>query len=223
MRTSEHRSDKIQLMSDIEGKMRIGQTGRANPLSIEDPTSISLSPAEIDSAIRSLTVIDWNRLQRTAVLYAANRSIDDEDLLQEAFSRALDGSRKCPPTVDVVRFLCEAIRSIADGEQDKTDRRPIHLPLEVESGDSRLDRQLPSSIGTPEDNVRSAEDVSIIQDKFLILMQDETAKMVLMGIMDGLSGDDLCDLAGIDKKTLATKRKYIRRRITAAYPNGWTI
>lgn len=162
-------------------------------------------------------------MRRTAALYAGNRSIDDEDLLQEAFRRALDGSRKCPRTVDVVRFLCEAIRSIADGEHDKTDRKPVHLPLDVESGERRDDHQMRSIFSNPEDHVRSEEAVSKLQDDLLTLMQDEAAKMILMGIMEGLSGDDLCDLAGIDKKTLATKRRYIRRRITAAYPNGWTI
>ena len=223
MRKFGSHSDKITLMSEIGAKLRIGQTQRGNPLSAEDQLPISLDRAEIDSAIRSLSVADWNRLRRTAALYAANRPIDAEELLQEAFRRSLDGSRKCPRTVDIVRFLCEAVRSIAHGEQDKTARRPDHLPLEIETGDDRIERQLPSSICSPEDDVRSAEEASQVQDNLLALMDDEAAEIILLGIMDGCSGEELCELAGIDNKTLATKRRYIRRRITAAYPNGWTI
>ena len=44
--------------------------------------------------------------------------------LQMAFTSALDeDGRTCPANVDVVKFLAEAMRSIADGEVDKAKRR----------------------------------------------------------------------------------------------------
>lgn len=38
--------------------------------------------------------------------------------------------------------------------------------------------------------------------------------------MEGLEGCELCDLAEIDAKQLATKRKFVRRTILKAFPNG---
>ncbi len=81
-----------------------------------DPVPSARTRAEIDCAVRELTAAQWTRLRQIAGLYAVGRPIEAEDLLQEAFRRALDGERKCPVTVDVVRFIAEAMRSIADGE-----------------------------------------------------------------------------------------------------------
>jgi DNA-directed RNA polymerase specialized sigma24 family protein len=99
-------------------------------LSAPDPAAPVRTRAEIASAIRAFTPVQWVRLRKVAAYYAAlGRLIEAEDLLQEAFRRALDGERKCPVTVDVVRFLAEAIRSIIDGELKKAKRRPVLVPL----------------------------------------------------------------------------------------------
>ena len=42
---------------------------------------------------------------KVAAALLPRQAQDAKDLLQEAFARALDGSRKCPRHVDVVRFL----------------------------------------------------------------------------------------------------------------------
>jgi hypothetical protein len=53
-------------------------------------------------------------LGKVAARYAY--ALTAEDLLQEAFRRALEeNGRNCPGHVDVVRFLAEVMRSIADG------------------------------------------------------------------------------------------------------------
>lgn len=216
-------SDTNVSMSDIGVKIRIGEIGRANPLSAEDQSITPLRRTDIDSEIRSMSDVDWNRLRRTAQRYAANRRIGVDDLLQEAFCRALQGSRKCPSNVDIVRFLCEAIRSIANGEQDKDNRIPIHLPLDIENEGEHIERPIPGRTNTPEENVRSEQEVSRIQDEMIALLDDDESKLVLLGIMDELSGEELCEFVGIDAKALATKRRYIKRRITAEYPNGWAL
>lgn len=40
-------------------------------------------------------------------------------------------------------------------------------------------------------------------------------------MMDEMEGIELRELVGLSEKDLATKRRFIRRRIDAAYPNGW--
>ena len=52
-----------------------------------------------------------------------------------AFTSALDeDGRTCPANVDVVKFLAEAMRSIADGEVDKAKRRVVLVPVPKAGG-----------------------------------------------------------------------------------------
>ena len=90
---------------------------------------------EIAKAIRALTPADWIRLNKVAVAYSAGRPIGPEDLLQEAFARAMDG-RHCPAGVTAVRFLAEAMRSIAHGEGEKrTGLARAHATLHAVASD----------------------------------------------------------------------------------------
>ena len=98
-------------------------------MSVTDPAEPVRARAEIASAIRAFTPAQWARLRRVAAHYSIGDLMEAEDLLQEAFRRALDGERKCPVSVDVVRFLAEAMRSVADGELKRTKRRPALVPL----------------------------------------------------------------------------------------------
>src|SRR6266545_1988062 len=86
------------------------------------------SREEIESAIDALTPADWVRLEKIAYLiarrYAHISRVEPQDLRQEALIRALD-TRNCPTNVDIIRFLAEAMRSIAHGELEKTQSRPV--------------------------------------------------------------------------------------------------
>lgn len=74
----------------------------------------------------------------------------------------------------------------------------------------------------PEARVAETHAARRIREKILqLFVDDEVAKTVVEGIMLGWEGDDLCELAGIDKAALATKRRLISRRIARSFPNGW--
>ena len=88
---------------------------------------------EIAAAIRSLTAVDLARLKMVARKYAFGRPIEPDDLLQESYIRALD-SRACPSHVDVVKFLAEAMRSIAHGEAEKVEHKVTLVPIAKTGG-----------------------------------------------------------------------------------------
>jgi DNA-directed RNA polymerase specialized sigma24 family protein len=96
----------------------------------------TLSREEIETAIRDLPPAGWMRLRKIARFYSRSSPLDDEELLQEAFARALDGSRKCPVNVDIVKFLAEAMRSLASDSVKTRSRHPESwaLPLSDETG-----------------------------------------------------------------------------------------
>lgn len=179
---------------------------------------------EVAVAIRSLTPVGLARLKMVAKKYAFGRPIEPEDLLQEAFTRALD-SRVCPVHVDIVKFLAEAMRSIAHGENEKVERKLALVPLD----DTGNREQGAWAVPDPADNAeagmvateqarRYAAAVAAIMALF---SDDPTAKDILEGTMEGMSADELRELTGLDKTGYDSKRKLIRRRIDKQYPEGW--
>ena len=169
------------------------------------------TPAEIANAIRSLTPAQWARLRNAADLYSLGRPMEAEDLLQESFRRALDGERKCPTHVDVVRFLAEAIRSIANSEYKRAKRRPPVVPL-LAPGDPVPQAEDPED-PTPnvEEQLAAAEDRK--QRIVALFGDDPVAQVIVEGIMEGTRGEDLRALTDLDPTAYQSKRRLILRRI----------
>ncbi len=115
---------------------------------------------EIADAIRALTLAQWARLRKVAARYAY--AMTAEDLLQEAFRRALeDNGRNCPSHVDVVRFLAEVMRSIADGEMEKAKNRPVLVPI--------------ANYGDQEDGAEDPPDSALTAEEYLAREQTAAA------------------------------------------------
>jgi DNA-directed RNA polymerase specialized sigma24 family protein len=180
---------------------------------------------EIAGAIRSFTPADLARLKMVAKKYSFGRPIEPNDLLQEAYVRALD-SRACPAHISVVKFLAEAMRSVAHGEAEKVERKAIFVPI--------------GATGEPEDEACSVQDQADNSEAQLIASQqakkcvavhtavvalfddDPIAKVILEGMMEELTVEEMLDLTGLDKTAYDSKRKLIRRRVDKRYPEGWT-
>jgi DNA-directed RNA polymerase specialized sigma subunit, sigma24 homolog len=185
-----------------------------------EPAVSHLSPAEIAAAISELSEADTNRLRKVAHAYSRDRPIEAEDLLQDAFVRALDGDRKCPRSVDVVRFLAEAMRSIASDALKAQTRRPVLCPV-PESGEDELPFDPPDPRPNAEQELSAAEEARRIKRAALALFDDDLeAQTIAEGMMDGMEGEELRSCTGLDEKAFATKRRLVRRRIDKAFPKG---
>jgi DNA-directed RNA polymerase specialized sigma24 family protein len=173
---------------------------------------------EIATAIRSFTPADLARLKMVARKYAFGRPIEPDDLLHEAYARALD-SRMCPAHVSVVKFLAETMRSIAHGEAEKVENRATFVPID---GDEA------SAVPDPGDDAEARlittewmERCIKVHAEIVALFDDDPiAKLVLEGAMDELTAEEVRDLTGLDKTAYDSKRKLIRRRINKQYPEG---
>jgi DNA-directed RNA polymerase specialized sigma24 family protein len=188
------------------------------------PVPLYRTRDEIAAAIRSLTPADLARLRMVASKYAYGRPIEPADLLQEAYLRALN-TRACPAHVTVVKFLAEAMRSIAHGEAEKVEHKAIFVPVATTGGpeDEACDIQDDTDdaetkmIAAERDKVCVAVHASIIA----LFEDDPIAKLVLEGEMDDLPAEEVRELAGLNKTAYDSKRKLIRRRIDRQYPEGW--
>ena len=180
------------------------------------------TPDEIACAIQDLSDADWTRLRKVAAVYARNRPVEPDDLLQEAFHRALDGRRNCPVQVDPVKFLAEAMRSITDGELQKSEARPRLVPIANCGGDETA-VDPPDPALDSEQRAGSAEEAAAMKACLLSLFEDdEIAQLILEGMMEGIEGEELRELTDLDNTAYQSKRRLIRRRIDKKVPKGWT-
>jgi DNA-directed RNA polymerase specialized sigma24 family protein len=167
--------------------------------------------AEIASAIRIFTPAQWGRLRRTADFYALCSPMEAEDLLQEAFRRALEGDRNCPHPVDVVWFLKQAIRSIANADTKRAKREPKVVPLHP-AGEPEAELQDDSA--NAEQSLEAAEEYSRRHQWVIGLFSDDpVAQVIVEGILEGMKGQDLRALTDLEPTAFESKRRLIRRRI----------
>lgn len=191
------------------------------PIERSEPHKDVLSREEIDAAIEGLTDNQWARLRLVAEKWCQGRPIEGKDLLQEALMRALD-SRQCPRGVDIVRFLAEAMRSIADAEVKSHDRKPQKRADSIHGdGDEDVGIVLVDGGPSPEMLIADEERCAGIRKAILGLFREETVLEVLAeGIMDGYEGEDLRSLTELDPTAFNSARRRIRRTIHKAFPDG---
>jgi hypothetical protein len=134
---------------------------------------------------------------------------------------ALAGDRKCPTNVDLVRFLVQATRSIANGEAEKVENEVDVIPL-VQPGalvDGAVDPK--DSKESPEESMMAAESDEAIRQALLGLFPtDRQARDLVDGILAGYEGEELRALTDLDEKGYASKRRFMRRTIDKRYPDG---
>lgn len=176
---------------------------------------------EIAASVRDLTEAQWIRLRKASAYFAWVYNLSGDDLLQETFYRALAGSRKCPSNVDLVRFLVQAMRSIANGEAEKVENEVDVIPV-VQPGvlvDGAVD--LKDSKETQEESMIAAESDEAIRQSLLGLFpNDRHARDLVDAILAGYEGEELRALSDLDQKGYASKRRFMRRTIDKHYPQG---
>jgi len=78
------------------------------------PLESIASPAVVAAALRDLSSAHLLRLRQIARMRSAGLvGVEWEDLLQEAFSRILAGTRRWPVEVPIVAFIAQLMRSLA--------------------------------------------------------------------------------------------------------------
>ncbi len=175
------------------------------------------SAEEVAEAIAALSPDKMVRLTKVSHKYAWLYRPGPEALLWEAIGRAVNGTRKCPVHVDVVKFLAEAMCSIANGEANKIENKAAHTRFDEADALDAIGFSPPN----PEEIMISFEQPAAIRSAILELFADDPqARDMADGTMEGYEGEELRSLTDLDKTAFNSKRRLIRRRIKKAYPNG---
>ena len=181
----------------------------------------------ITGAIEKLTTSEWNRLHKAArsSLFGTGFS-DVNDLLNETFSRILNGSRNWRSDVPFVTFIINAMKSVADGDRNLIYRNEEILATDLPNNAPDLDRDPMERFGnkslSPEtviateiDRVLAEEDLKIIEGHF---KGNEAVEWVLMGIEDEMSASEIIEMSGMTKTQYESARKSLLRGLDKLFP-----
>jgi DNA-directed RNA polymerase specialized sigma24 family protein len=170
------------------------------PLAHAFDALVEKTPAAKALELELVTRNDLLRLKVLARLHA--RGLPPEvawtDLLQEAFARVLDGSRRQPVGLPIVPFLAGVMRSIKTEHWRRARREARQLP-----------KLLPASpTPNPESGLIAFQELSAIDKLFA---DDPQARQVLTGLAEGRSPDEICAFNNLSKTDYDSTRKRIRR------------
>jgi len=182
-----------------------------------------LSVAEIAEGINNLSDADLLRIKKTSQYLSYGGARSPQELRQEAVKRAVDGTRKCPRDVGIAKFLFGVMRSIASSDRKAASRKQTLSMVPKHNSGSASILECTDPRLSPEDQILTQEATGEIRAALLPLFEgDPVAQTLVNGMIEGMEGHELRELAGLNEKDFATKRRFVRRRIDKAFPNGWT-
>ena len=193
------------------------------PITLEDwPQAIGIEldrhpPARAALDAKLVTVTDLVRLKVIARLHARGLppEISWSDLLQEAFARVLDGSRRLPEGVPMVAFLAGVMRSIKEQYWRQARRGARHmrkLLAEIEIHDAP-DGERFDPAPSPERSAIARQEMERIETLFA---DDLQARQIVAGLYEGWTPEEICAAHDMSKIDYDSTRRRIRRALVRA-------
>jgi RNA polymerase sigma-70 factor (ECF subfamily) len=184
---------------------------------MDDDRRALATEEEVRAAIARLSDRDLLRCRQfgKALLFREVLGLDAEGLVHEAMARALEGTRKWPRAQPFDVFLNGAMRSIADEHLEKRQARPEDLDRARDDEDGRdgtMDGRASSEL-TPER--RALWDRC--EAELLAIFKGKKALAVLMGLIEGMSPEEICKMSGLTTKDYDSARKAIYRERRRMY------
>ena len=180
-------------------------------------TVLQQPPAQRALAVKLVTDCDLLRLKVIARLHGRSLPPDVSwaDLLQEAFTRVLDGSRAIPPEVPPVAFLAGVMRSIKAEHWRRrrraTEQQPV-LATEYQLVAPAI-AEACDPLPDPERWLIAAQQLEAVSTLFA---QDPVALQIIAGLGDGLTAEEIRRALGMTKTDYDSARKRMRRAVIRA-------
>jgi DNA-directed RNA polymerase specialized sigma24 family protein len=172
-----------------------------------------LTPAQVALALNIISRMDFLRLKAIARLHARGLPPDVswDDLLQEAFTRAMTGSRRKPQGVPMVAFLAGIMRSLRAEHWRRARGGPAAATLRI---DHQRDLSRAAELRDPGSDLEQAmlarEQIEAIERLF---DGDSVALGIIAGLAEGRSAAQIRSGLQISKTVYDSARKRIRRAL----------
>ena len=139
----------------------------------------------------------------------------EDDLIQESYTRALEGRRTCGRTVGLVPFLCGVMKSIASQETEarKIGLRPVTV---LKNGIVVLPDGKADAVSPEQAAAAAIDERPLIARVHAAIEGDGKLELLVEGIYDQMRGAELRNLLGVDEQGLAALRKKLKRRLQEA-------
>jgi len=178
------------------------------------PRDVPRTPAAHALALKLVTQMDLLRLKSIARLHA--RGLPPEvgwtDLLQEAFARVLDGSRKPPEGLSMVAFLAGVMRSIRAQYCRRARRAAARLPQMLAELDLTGAEDAEPGVPTP-DPERSLIAMQQLAEIHRLFADDPRALQVIEGLFEGWSPEQIRARYDMSKTEYDSTRRRMRRTL----------
>jgi DNA-directed RNA polymerase specialized sigma24 family protein len=172
-----------------------------------------LRPAQALLALESVSRMDLLRLKAIARIYARGLQPEGvwEDMLQEALTRVLTGSRLQPDGVPVVVFVAGILRSLrADyWRRARRESRDGNVRIDDES-EELVGLALADSAPGPERALEARQQLTLIR---MLFAADPAALKIIDGVSAGLSAEQIRRSSGLSKVEYDSTRRRMRRTV----------
>ncbi len=151
------------------------------------------------------------RLGELARVYARSVGSGTEgaEILNEAMARVLEGRRRWPADLPVDVFFFEVMRSIAHEWRQRAWREPF------------LEDQTNPDVAIAPDHRADIESVNAVVRRSL---KDDPLALRLFELeLVGMTGSEIQRTLGLDATAYDTLRRRFRRRLMAAFPDGYPL
>lgn len=149
---------------------------------------------------------EWTYLRQLARNRCrARRPGEDDEVIQEAICRVLEGKRRWPRGLNLFAFLSGVMKSIVSENPKIGFRRSI-------------DREIEAAADAVSDDVGAADlvlETEVVNYVMALFEDDEEAGALAEGIMDGFEKEELLSLLDGDVTRYETVRKRFRRKVNA--------
>lgn len=173
-----------------------------------------LRPAQTALALDLVSRMDLLRLKAIARVYARGLPLEGawEDMLQEALTRVLVGSRRRPEGVRMVAFVAGVLRSLRTEywrRAARESRSNSQLQIDLEQDDS-ITLVIPDPAPGPERALSARQELMAIKRLFA---EDLTALKIIEGLGQGLSAEQIRVATGLSRTDYESARRRMRRTL----------
>lgn len=172
-----------------------------------------LRPSETALALNLIGRMDLLRLKAIARLHGRGLPPDItwDDLLQEAFTRVLVGSRRKPQDVAMVPFLAGVMRSLRAQHWQRVCHGSAPAALRIDQArDLSRETALCDTTSDPEQSLIAQEQLDAIYDLFA---GDSVVLRIIAGLAEGRSAAQIRAALKISKTDYDSARKRMRRAL----------
>ncbi|WP_165190800.1 sigma-70 family RNA polymerase sigma factor [Caulobacter soli] len=178
----------------------------------------AMSLDDLEDALDQLNDEDVERLVAKAGAYALGTGVEPVDLLHDAITAALDGTRSWPRSIMLEAFLVMSMKSIASNLRRKARRTtPVDMSSESHGVQEAQQRFVFESEDQALSGIRCKALIEKVHDLF---SDDEQALAVVLGRFDELSVQEICDFGNFDRKAYETVSKRVQRKLGEAVRGG---